>query len=223
MTSLLLIHPDPIKRAEEAEKILIEQGLSRSHPDLLWLGEEEKLGIEQARRIEQFLSLKPYQAVGQAVVVIAAENFTDDAQNALLKTLEEPPAQARIILGVCSDDQLLPTVVSRCQLVNLHSTELASQSAEFLEKHQKNIDKLLSSNVEKRFVYLEKLEQKEELLYSLTAFFRQQMTEEIPVLPISQIHQLLEDCIEAERWQRQNVNLRAILEYLMLKTPVLGK
>lgn len=228
MIPCLLIHSDISKREEEAEKILLQENLSRNHPDLLWFETETKLGVEQARQIKEFLSLKPYQGSKQAVVIVAAENLTLDAQNALLKTLEEPPEEAIIILGLSSEDQLLSTIISRCQAINLNNPTCVTP--EVTQKSYKKIEELLGSNIEQRFKFIEKLEEKEKFLYDLTAYFRHKLLDNSA--GVSVIHPgggsvnflnflFLKDLVEAEKWAKQNVNIRAILEYLMLKMPTL--
>ncbi|KKR81254.1 MAG: polymerase III, gamma/tau subunit protein [Candidatus Daviesbacteria bacterium GW2011_GWA1_41_61] len=227
MVPHLLIHPEVLKRRFAAEKVLESKGLSRNHLNLLWFDEEDKLGIEQVRQIKEFLSLKPYHGGSQAVVLIAAENLTLDAQNALLKTLEEPPGEALIILGVSSEDQLLPTILSRCQTFFLESSE--DQQKTLTEKDVKSIEKLLESSVEERFVFIEKLKERGEFLKTLTTYFRNQLLDHpsgVNTSPPSrwthqQLHSYLKELIQAQRWAKQNVNIRAVLEYLILKLPQL--
>lgn len=234
MISHLLVHPDLSQRIGAAEKLLKKNNLSRNHPNLLWFSDEEKLGIEQARLIKEFLSLKPYQGQSQAVVLIAAENLTLEAQNALLKTLEEPPEHALIILGVSAEDQLLPTIISRCQTINLENTTSVKGEDKIRAKFEKDIEKLLPSTMEQRFQYIEKLTEREQFLPALTAYFRHKLLEKSvgvplrppnppPGCPHEQVHNFLKDILEAERWAAQNVNIRAILEYLMLRMPVSKK
>lgn len=213
MQTYLLIHADTSKREEKAEEILLENNLARNHPNLLWFSPEEKLGIEQARQIKDFLSLKPYQGSSQAVILICAENLTPDAQNALLKVLEEPPEGTIFILGASSEDQLLPTVLSRCQIVNLSMPATSDKG-----KYQQEIEKLFGYSMEKRFQFIEKLDKKEEFLLALASYFRQQMLKN---LSNRELQVFLSDLIDAERWANQNVNIRAILEYLMLRIPSL--
>ena len=228
MISRLLIHPEASKREQEAEKILTKNNLSRNHPNLLWFSEEEKLGVEQAKKIREFLSLKPYQGQSQALVLISAENLTPEAQNALLKTLEEPPEYALIILGASSENQLLPTIISRCQAMNLESSESGKATDKISLKCEKDIEKLLQSTMEQRFQYIEKLTEREKFLPALTAYFRYKLLErssaEATVPPPRwNLKDFIKDLLEAERWAAQNVNIRAILEYLMLRMPTLEK
>lgn len=204
MISCLVIHPDISLRQSEIEKILKNLELSQNHPNTLWFSEEEKLGIEESRKIKKFLSLKPYQGKNQAVVLLVAENLSLDAQNALLKTLEEAGNYVSLILGAGSEEQLLPTIVSRCKVINLKTT----LTPEVRQKYQEEIEKLTKSTMEERFKFIEKLEDRENFLYALTAYFRQRWNT-----------MFIKDLLEAEKWAKQNVNLRAILEYLMLKMP----
>jgi DNA polymerase-3 subunit delta' len=111
----------------------------RNHPDLLWIeptylhqgklltvSEAQDKGItrksppqirlEQVRQITQFLSRPPLEALRALVVVEAAQTMAEGAANGLLKTLEEP-GQATIILLAPGPQALLPTLVSRCQII----------------------------------------------------------------------------------------------------------
>jgi DNA polymerase-3 subunit delta' len=88
-----------------------------SYPDYVVVRPEDKpsITIEQVRTIIQTLSLSPYAADGIRMVVIdAAELMTMEAQNALLKLIEEPPAQTIFVLVTERPASLLPTVRSRC-------------------------------------------------------------------------------------------------------------
>jgi DNA polymerase-3 subunit delta' len=97
-----------------------------SHPDLLSLGAPERgkkearkkeIGIEQARELKRFAQLRSVVAPRKIAIVDDADRLSVAAQNALLKTLEEPPGQALIILITAAPGALLPTVRSRCQRV----------------------------------------------------------------------------------------------------------
>ena len=214
MISCLVIHTDITLRQNEIEKILKNLELAQNHPNTLWFAEEEKLGIGESRKIRDFLSLKPYQGKNQAVVLLVAENLTLEAQNALLKTLEEAGDHVSLILGAGSEDQLLPTIVSRCKVINL---QIHTSTSEVEHKYQEDIEKLLGAEMEERFKFIEKLEDKEGFLHAMTSYFRNQLINHIK--PRGFDRNFLKDLLEAEKWAKQNVNIRAILEYLMLKVP----
>lgn len=88
------------------------------HPDLLLLTPQgDSLGIDQIRVAQQMLQFKPLEAVWKAVILEGADRLTEEAANAFLKTLEEPPPWTLIILLASSAESLLPTVRSRCQKI----------------------------------------------------------------------------------------------------------
>ncbi len=88
--------------------------ISGGHPDLLML-EGDDIKIEEARKVPEFLSLTPAESDWRVVVIDSAEAMNRNAANALLKTLEEPPSQAVILLVSHNPGELLPTIRSRCR------------------------------------------------------------------------------------------------------------
>lgn len=91
-----------------------EQVRLKPDPDLLVIEPDRSIGIKAVRELEQFLQRKPYAKPLKTVVIPRAELLTLPAQQALLKTLEEPPDHSQIILLAENESQLLPTVISRC-------------------------------------------------------------------------------------------------------------
>jgi DNA polymerase-3 subunit delta' len=88
------------------------------HPDLLHITPAgETIKIEQIRELQRVIAFKPYEARWRVVIVDGAEQMTREAANALLKTLEEPPAWTTIILVATTTESLPPTVLSRCQRI----------------------------------------------------------------------------------------------------------
>ncbi|MCX7681862.1 MAG: DNA polymerase III subunit delta' [Anaerolineae bacterium] len=92
------------------------------HPDL-YVVESEHVGadlkIEQIRELQRQLAVSPVEGRRKVAILNRFEEATASAANALLKTLEEPPAYAVILLLAAEGRLLLPTVVSRCQHINL--------------------------------------------------------------------------------------------------------
>lgn len=99
------------------------------YPYKFWLAPDksQSLGIEAVRELEHFLSLKVPRAAqfNRAVLISSADKLTIEAQNALLKTLEEPAANSVLILTADNEHSLLPTVRSRLQIINLKLAEKA--------------------------------------------------------------------------------------------------
>lgn len=81
------------------------------------LPDKRDISIDQLREIQRELSLRPYEAPRKACILEPAERMSVNAANSLLKTLEEPPGNAIIILLTENANILLPTIRSRCQLI----------------------------------------------------------------------------------------------------------
>lgn len=84
--------------------------------------EEASIGIDHIRGFQRSLITGP-----SAAIIWQAERLTTQAQNALLKTLEEPPRHARIILETQTIDTLLPTILSRCFVTSLGVSDTFSE------------------------------------------------------------------------------------------------
>jgi len=90
------------------------------HPDLLWVErgrEDTRVRIAQIRALQHALALQSHDGGPRAAVVADAEWLNQEAQNALLRLLEEPPARTTLVLVTASPAGLLTTVRSRCQKV----------------------------------------------------------------------------------------------------------
>ena len=86
------------------------------HPDFIEAQHEKpgSFGVDDVRRLRQDVRIKPYSGDFKIYLLPDAEKLTAQAQNALLKTLEEPPDYAVLILAAKDDAGFLPTVLSRC-------------------------------------------------------------------------------------------------------------
>jgi DNA polymerase-3 subunit delta' len=102
---------------------------SGNHPDL-HIVESERIGgslkIEQVRDLQRPLSLTPVEGRRRVAILCRFEEATISAANALLKTLEEPPAYVVLVVLATDADRLLPTIVSRCQQVALRPLPVAT-------------------------------------------------------------------------------------------------
>lgn len=88
--------------------------------------------------------LKPIKSKNKLVIIEDAQLLTPEAQNALLKILEEPPAHTLIFLGTDTQEALLPTILSRCQLIVLEeeSKQLSEKTIEELKGFIQNFPEL---------------------------------------------------------------------------------
>ena len=81
---------------------------------------DSSIGVDDIReQINDTIMIRPYSSYYKIYIVDEAEKMTVQAQNALLKTIEEPPAYAVIILLTTNPDAFLPTILSRCVQLKL--------------------------------------------------------------------------------------------------------
>jgi len=91
---------------------------ARTHPDLYVLEPlGEMIRIDDVRALRHDLHMRPFEADRRAYLVLDAQRMNEDAADALLKDLEEPPPYATIVLVASELGPLPPTILSRCQLV----------------------------------------------------------------------------------------------------------
>ena len=99
-----------------------KQALSGNHPDIIRLIHEKPntISVDDIRtQVNDDVAIKPYSGSRKVYIINEAEKMTTQAQNALLKTLEEPPEYAVILLLTSNVDTLLPTILSRCVILNM--------------------------------------------------------------------------------------------------------
>lgn len=104
--------PDPCMNCHACKQVL-----SGNHPDLIYVTHEKpaSIGVDDIReQINDTIMVRPYSSYYKVYIVDEAEKMTVQAQNALLKTIEEPPAYAVIMLLTTNPDAFLPTILSRC-------------------------------------------------------------------------------------------------------------
>jgi DNA polymerase III subunit delta' len=124
----------------------------RNHPDVTWVFSEDEqvsrglagrgdfqatpskdIRIEQVRRLQDRLALKPLEGPSKVAILVGAHALNLNAQNALLKTLEEPPSDTVLVLISSTPDKLLPTIRSRCAHAAFRPLPAAFVEAHLLE------------------------------------------------------------------------------------------
>lgn len=99
-----------------------KQALTGNHPDIIFVTHEKPntISVDDIRaQVNNDVGIKPYSGPYKIYIVNEAEKMTPQAQNAILKTLEEPPAYAVILLLTTNVNSLLPTILSRCVVLNM--------------------------------------------------------------------------------------------------------
>ncbi len=122
-----------IASAQHADVVII--GVQRGEGD----GPSRKeIGIDDVREVQHRASLKPYEGRHRVFIFDGAEHMSEEAANALLKTLEEPPPQVLIILLTSREETLLPTIRSRCWRLEMRPLPLAEVARELVNNHPIN-------------------------------------------------------------------------------------
>ena len=123
-----------------------------SHPDVQMIGRlsgadagaagvKKEIGIAQIKELQRSASLQPYEGKYRVFILDGAEYLNEESANCLLKTLEEPPQNVLFILLTVNDSRLLPTIVSRCQRVELYPLSAPVIEQALLERWQVAADK----------------------------------------------------------------------------------
>ena len=142
MQSLIIVGKDIEKLKEKAKEICKENKISDFDIDILQTGKQ--IGIGDIRTLQEKIFLKPFKGDKKAVILEAFYGATLDAQNSFLKILEEPPLTTIIIILVTSLDFILPTILSRCNLINLE--RLMKLSKDEMEVYAKILSELEKNN-----------------------------------------------------------------------------
>ena len=111
--------PDPCNNCHSCR-----QAESGNHPDIIWVSHEKPntISVDDIReQVNNTIMIKPYQGPYKIYIIDRAELMTQQAQNALLKTIEEPPEYAVIILLTENAQTLLATINSRCIMLKLRN------------------------------------------------------------------------------------------------------
>lgn len=131
----------------DAESSLFKRIAASSHTDLLTLSpafdakkgqEKDIITVDDARKVPDFLSLTPAEGEWRVVIVDAVDQLNENAANALLKILEEPPARAMLFLICHQPASILTTIRSRCRTLSLQAPNRA-EFGEILTRYAPHI------------------------------------------------------------------------------------
>lgn len=125
-----------------------------SHPDFRLVAKARSIGIETIREVGQFLRTSPFAAIYKIIVIEQFHLATIQAQNAFLKTFEEPPSYAYIFLITPYLDRLLKTIVSRAQVIGSAKLKVKNEKLQFKIK---NFSEIQSISIGERILWLEQL------------------------------------------------------------------
>ncbi len=178
-----------------------------NNPDIFLIDENSGWGIDQIRKINNFLSQKPFCHQSKIIIILEAQNLNIESQNALLKNLEEPGENNYIILTTNKIKSILPTIISRCQTIKIVGAINESLSKKLIE---------ITGNITKDLTLSEKLgKNKEDILPMLEKelYLYQQELAQKPNLKTKEI---IEKIIKAIQMINANVDPKSALDYIFL-------
>jgi DNA polymerase III gamma/tau subunit len=179
---------------------------NQNNPDILLINQNSGWGIDQIRKINNFLSQKPFSHQSKIVIILESQNLNTESQNALLKNLEEPGNNNYLILSTNKIKSILPTILSRCQKIKISEKSIFENKTQII----------ITGNLSKDLVLSEKLGKNKEdilpLLENELCFYQQSLIKN----PDQKTRILIEKIIKAIQMINANVDPRNTLDFIFL-------
>lgn len=176
--------------------------------DSIRIPQEGTVGIEMIRDFERELSLTPRNSPAKVGVLTDIDRLTPEAQNALLKTLEEPPPHTYIIGTTSVPEALLPTIRSRMSVVRLTDAARKSDTSILL--------KLLDESPGKRLQTIEPFVATRDDAKKFVTSLLEAAQEKILKHPTPQLATLIRNLLTAQSQLSVNVNQKLVLDNAVL-------
>lgn len=211
-------------RTNSQQKETILNDLASNIPDIHIINSIKSIGIAEIRDIEKEIKLKPYSQKFKAIIINDADKLTPEAQNALLKTLEEPPDYLLIFLLTPDEELLLSTICSRCQIIILPSVTPSLTEKEYAQMaiffsqvfpmevgERLQMTKNISTKREEAIAFLEKA----------LIFFHKNLSTPVPLINLSyqQIVHVLKSLKCTQTLLEKNINTRLSLDNMVITWP----
>lgn len=182
--------------------------------DTIRIPEDGTVGIEMIRDFERELALTPRNSPAKVGVLTDMDRATPEAQNALLKTLEEPPANTYIIGTTRNPEALLPTVRSRMSIIRLTDVSLKTDPS-----YRSLIHTLIFESPGKRLQTVERFastrDEAKQFIISMLVAARSELLEH----PSRTLTTLIRNLLTAQSQLSVNVNPKLVVDNAVLKTP----
>lgn len=207
---------------------------AKNHPDVMIIEpeieekkgktREKEIGIPQVREALERLKFFPYELKKKFCVIKKAQRMNIEAANALLKSLEEPSANAIFILLADNIESLLPTIASRCAVLRFPQTDLPTWS----EENREQMKNIFRQEIFERFDYVEKIAKNKNEMIGVLKDWELVMAESLRKLVVDQgsldnqakirkVVDLVGNTRESiNRLERTNANARGVGEELVL-------
>ncbi len=222
MNSFLIVSPD--KKQREAYTLTQCDTLHISPFDRTIIIPEKSIGIEDIRTMQKKIFFKPLKGENKAIIFCDAHTATIETQNALLKTLEEPPPHTYLFLTASQTDTFLPTVLSRCKLITLTDTS-ETLDTESLKTLQREWQTLLTAPLGTKLKKAQDMAKEKDtaLQWLRNSLFANRRA---MILKLQTNQSLIDDVFLLQQLQKTytlakttNINLRFLLEALLLALP----
>ncbi len=211
LTSISSAHPKKLSKNKTLNELI-------NDPDLVILtGDVGNIGVDLIRDLQARLSTRPTSRLEKVAVITRGDNLTEEAQNSLLKILEEPPDNTVIIILAQNPDNLLLTILSRCLLITLpQATPILPNSEK--EKLAQLIKKLPNFSIAEKFKLAENWSTNRQealtLLENLLIVMHEIITNNPDSSPTITLQ--IEAIFAAKTYLSANCNVRLTLENLLL-------
>lgn len=190
-----------------------------SHPDVIVVKPEPSITISQARNLKNRLARKPLKLDFQAAIIVEAQKMTLPAQNAFLKILEEPNPYTLLFLATVNPYQLLPTILSRCQIISFGREKGEKEQPEQLIEVS-FLKKLLQAGIGKRLNLIEpySIKRDEALNFSSSVLnlLERELLSPKSNFKKSDLYKILKLALKLNRSLEQNLNLKLSLDHWAL-------
>jgi len=228
MVPILVCGGTKEERKKKLEKYLSDSDITEV--DLLIVKGEKSIGIDEVKKTRKWAFLKPYESKIKAGVIWDAEKLTYQAQNALLKILEEPPEGCMFFLETEEEENLLATIRSRSKIVYLKKgdEEVVFSKEEIINY----LNCILNGAVGEKFKLAEEIYKRKGDIERFTGALREVLREmvvgyykgesfkleetDVGEDDVEKMIEMIEKLDKMEYLYKRNVNLRLLLENYFL-------
>ena len=178
---------------------------SKTSPDTIQVRPEKKhVTIDQVRELRTSVYQKPVQDPFKLIIIYQADNLTAEAQNALLKLLEEPPSHALIILQAKNKDALLQTILSRTEIITVHK-KIEEADIDLFGDYREILEKIVT--VENSLEFLDR---------QIIRLVNRLMSKKESFADKNRLVSAIDSCRDAKKMIEANVDTRHVLANLVL-------
>lgn len=185
---------------------------AENNPDIIVIKSDKSIGIDTVRELKEKLSLKAYRRQFKLAIVLQSERLTIPAQNAILKTLEEPTQNTFLFLHTTNSLLLLPTIRSRCQIIELMDKSRQKKMAEPIKNPLLGNPKM---KIGQKIAAAKSIGSKDEALLLLNDLQSSSLEN---LRQDTQLFKLIQNIEEAKSAIKSNCHYKLIIENFIIKT-----